>query len=199
MWASCSPKSRRRLCRFRCRECRCARCATRSVRRGRAIARIRASISLRRAARRCCRPRAALSRASAKTAWAAPSCGCLGPGGDRHYYAHLNSVADIKIGQRVAPGDVLGTVGTTGNARGTPPHLHYGVYRRGEGAINPFPLLVNRLAERQVACAQTTLPQRIGAPSDAVAPATCCAPPLSRVPVPWLGRAPRAGSVRNGA
>jgi len=71
----------------------------------------------------------------------------LGPGGDRHYYAHLNSVADVKIGQRIAPGDVLGTVGSTGNARGTPPHLHYGVYRRGEGAINPFPLLINRLAE----------------------------------------------------
>ncbi len=71
----------------------------------------------------------------------------LGPGGDRHYYAHLNSVADIKIGQRVVPGDVLGTVGTSGNARGTPPHLHYGVYRRGQGAINPFPLLINRPAE----------------------------------------------------
>jgi peptidoglycan LD-endopeptidase LytH len=71
----------------------------------------------------------------------------LGPGGDRHYYAHLHSVADVTVGQRIAPGDVLGTVGTTGNARGTPPHLHYGVYRRGEGAINPFPLLINRLAE----------------------------------------------------
>jgi len=70
----------------------------------------------------------------------------LGPGGDRHFYAHLNSVAAIEIGQRVVPGDVLGTVGTSGNARGTPPHLHYGVYRRGEGAINPFPLLINRLA-----------------------------------------------------
>ena len=73
----------------------------------------------------------------------------LGPGGDRHYYAHLNSVADIKIGQRIVPGDLLGTVGTTGNARATPPHLHYGIYRRGEGAINPFPLLINRLAEDQ--------------------------------------------------
>ncbi|HVG06000.1 MAG TPA: M23 family metallopeptidase [Burkholderiaceae bacterium] len=67
----------------------------------------------------------------------------LGPGGDRHYYAHLNSVAAITTGQRVVPGDVLGTVGTTGNARGTPPHLHYGVYRRALGAINPFPLLVD--------------------------------------------------------
>jgi peptidoglycan LD-endopeptidase LytH len=67
----------------------------------------------------------------------------LGPGGDRHYYAHLNSVADIRTGQRIAPGDVLGTIGTTGNARSTPPHLHYGVYRRANGAINPFPLLTD--------------------------------------------------------
>jgi murein DD-endopeptidase MepM/ murein hydrolase activator NlpD len=68
----------------------------------------------------------------------------LGPGGDRHYYAHLNSVANIKTGQRIVPGDVLGTVGTTGNARGTPPHLHYGVYRRVYGAINSFPLLMDK-------------------------------------------------------
>ena len=72
----------------------------------------------------------------------------LGPGGDRHYYAHLNSVANIKTGQRVLPGDILGTVGTTGNARSAPPHLHYGIYRRGNGAINPFPLLMDKPAVR---------------------------------------------------
>lgn len=65
----------------------------------------------------------------------------LGPGGDRHYYAHLDRVAELARFQRVAPGTVLGYVGTTGNAAGTPPHLHYGIYRRGTGAINPFPLL----------------------------------------------------------
>ena len=70
----------------------------------------------------------------------------LGPGGDRHYYAHLNGIADIKAGQRILPGDVLGTVGTTGNARGTLPHLHYGIYRRANGAINPFPLLMDKPA-----------------------------------------------------
>lgn len=79
----------------------------------------------------------------------------LGPGGDRHYYAHLHSVADIKTGQRIGPGDVLGTVGTSGNARGTPPHLHYGIYRRGNGAINPFPLLMDKPAVRV-----ETLPRR---------------------------------------
>ena len=72
----------------------------------------------------------------------------LGPGGDRHYYAHLDSVADIKAGERILPGAVIGAVGTTGNARGTPPHLHYGIYRRGNGAINPFPLLMGKPAER---------------------------------------------------
>jgi murein DD-endopeptidase MepM/ murein hydrolase activator NlpD len=64
----------------------------------------------------------------------------LGPGGQRHYYAHLDRHADIENGQRVRAGTVLGYVGTTGNAAGTPPHLHYGVYEAG-GAINPYPML----------------------------------------------------------
>jgi murein DD-endopeptidase MepM/ murein hydrolase activator NlpD len=64
----------------------------------------------------------------------------LGPAGHRHYYAHLETFADVATGDRVKPGTVLGTVGNTGNARTTPPHLHYGVYAVG-GAINPYPLL----------------------------------------------------------
>ena len=69
----------------------------------------------------------------------------LGPGGQRHYYAHLDRYADIENGQRVRPGSILGYVGTTGNAAGTPPHLHYGIYEAG-GAINPYPLLRKRAA-----------------------------------------------------
>lgn len=64
----------------------------------------------------------------------------MGPGGQRHYYAHLERYADVTAGMRIEPGRVLGYVGTTGNAKGTPPHLHYGVYGLG-GAINPYPLL----------------------------------------------------------
>jgi len=64
----------------------------------------------------------------------------LGPGGQRHYYAHLDRYAAIDNGQRVRAGTVLGYVGTSGNAAGTPPHLHYGIYEAG-GAINPYPLL----------------------------------------------------------
>jgi peptidoglycan LD-endopeptidase LytH len=56
------------------------------------------------------------------------------------YYAHLDSQA-VSAGQEVFPGDTLGFVGNTGNARTTPPHLHFGLYRRGEGPVDPFPFL----------------------------------------------------------
>ena len=64
----------------------------------------------------------------------------LGPARQVHYFAHLDRFAAIEPRQWVAPGDVIGYVGDTGNARGTPPHLHYGIYG-ALGAINPFPLL----------------------------------------------------------
>ncbi len=66
----------------------------------------------------------------------------LGPGGQRHYYAHLDGFALLSSGERIRRGTVLGYVGNTGNAIDTPPHLHYGIYTR-TGAINPFPLLIS--------------------------------------------------------
>jgi peptidoglycan LD-endopeptidase LytH len=68
----------------------------------------------------------------------------LGPGGQSHYYAHLESWAIVEPGDWVEAGDQLGTVGDSGNARGTPTHLHYGIYQMGGqmgGARNPYPLL----------------------------------------------------------
>jgi peptidoglycan LD-endopeptidase LytH len=65
----------------------------------------------------------------------------MGPDGQFHYYAHLDRFADVARGTRVQPGTVLGTVGNTGNAKTTPPHLHYGVYTNS-GPINPYPLLM---------------------------------------------------------
>jgi peptidoglycan LD-endopeptidase LytH len=55
----------------------------------------------------------------------------------RLYYAHLDEQL-VGTGTRVKAGDVLGTVGNTGNARTTPPHLHFGIYERGRGAIDPY-------------------------------------------------------------
>ncbi|RYF90814.1 MAG: M23 family metallopeptidase, partial [Chitinophagaceae bacterium] len=52
------------------------------------------------------------------------------------YYAHLDTQY-VRSGDRVVKGQVLGTVGNTGNARYTPAHLHFGVYT-GSGAVNPL-------------------------------------------------------------
>jgi murein DD-endopeptidase MepM/ murein hydrolase activator NlpD len=68
----------------------------------------------------------------------------LGAGGRIYYYAHLDSYApNLSIGDHVTTETVLGYVGTTGNAVGTPPHLHFGVYSSGS-AVNPLPLLNDR-------------------------------------------------------
>lgn len=56
------------------------------------------------------------------------------------YFAHLDSQLVSNL-QRVNAGDTLGLVGNTGNARTTPPHLHFGIYQNG--AINPFPAIKN--------------------------------------------------------
>lgn len=66
----------------------------------------------------------------------------LGPNLSRHYYAHLDNYAEnIAEGDWVDVGEVIGYVGNTGNAQSTPPHLHYGIYLSGQGAVNPYPYL----------------------------------------------------------
>lgn len=66
------------------------------------------------------------------------SGGTLGLGGARYYYAHLDSFA-IESGDRVKQGQILGYVGNTGNAKTTPPHLHFGIY--AAGPVDPLPFL----------------------------------------------------------
>lgn len=67
-----------------------------------------------------------------------------------HYYAHLSGFNDaIEIGTVVQPGDVLGSVGSSGyGPPGTsgkfPPHLHYGMYKDDgykEWSFDPYPYL----------------------------------------------------------
>ena len=64
----------------------------------------------------------------------------VGPGGAGHYYAHLEDYADISPNDWVNAGDIIGYVGDSGNAKGTPTHVHYGIYINGS-AVNPYPLL----------------------------------------------------------
>ncbi len=68
------------------------------------------------------------------------------------YYAHLDTQI-VVAGQRVQLGDTLGFVGNSGNARTTQPHLHFGIYRRGRGPIDPLPYvrLITREAPRLAA------------------------------------------------
>jgi murein DD-endopeptidase MepM/ murein hydrolase activator NlpD len=59
-------------------------------------------------------------------------------GDERFYNAHLDAIhPDMAIGHEVEAGDVIGWVGRTGNARGTPPHLHLGWYV-DDVAVNPY-------------------------------------------------------------
>ena len=75
--------------------------------------------------------------------------------GQTLYYAHLDR-HNVTAGQHVEIGDTLGFVGNTGNARTTPPHLHFGVYRRGEGPVDPYPFIYRSSARPAVVTADTS-------------------------------------------
>lgn len=67
-----------------------------------------------------------------------------------YYYAHLDRyAAGLHEGMRVESGDVIGFVGSTGNADSNTPHLHFAIFELGpeklwwQGkAVNPYPGLV---------------------------------------------------------
>lgn len=81
-----------------------------------------------------------------------------GESGADWYYAHLDAyVPGLAQGQVVEAGQVLGFVGNTGNAVGTPPHLHMEIHPGGGGPINPYPLL-KVLADRERAAARHSDP-----------------------------------------
>ena len=66
-----------------------------------------------------------------------------------YYYAHLESYAPgLKEGDRVKRGEVLGYVGTTGNAPKDTPHLHFAIFEMTDKkqwwqgtAIDPYKVL----------------------------------------------------------
>lgn len=71
-----------------------------------------------------------------------------GSGGTSYYYAHLLDYApDLRVGQRVGVGTVIGFVGDSGNALGGAPHLHFEIHRGG--AIPPKPQVDRWLDEAE--------------------------------------------------
>lgn len=68
--------------------------------------------------------------------------------GDEYYYAHLSAFSPLAVNSGVVrAGDVLGYVGASGDAGGTPPHLHFEIHparllaRGYDGVVDPNPFL----------------------------------------------------------
>lgn len=88
--------------------------------------------------------------------------------GHSYYFAHLDSQY-VFPGQNVKPGDVIGTVGNTGNARYTPPHLHFGIYQ--SKSKDPLNYIKTLEAIANVAAVDTTFtsnPFKIGVKKSAL-------------------------------
>jgi peptidoglycan LD-endopeptidase LytH len=78
------------------------------------------------------------------------SVAIIGIDGIRYYGSHLSEIADgIFVGAKVKTGQVLGYVGASGDAKGTPTHVHFGIslpsfpedWQARRGQLDPFPYL----------------------------------------------------------
>ncbi|MPZ51254.1 MAG: peptidoglycan DD-metalloendopeptidase family protein [Acidimicrobiia bacterium] len=87
--------------------------------------------------------------------------------GPDYYYAHLADWA-VESGARVQLGDVIASNGNTGNARYTPPHVHFQNHPDGRGSppVNPYPILVEACHNPGSATASQSFPRL----SEAISP-----------------------------
>jgi murein DD-endopeptidase MepM/ murein hydrolase activator NlpD len=83
--------------------------------------------------------------------------------GNEFYYAHLSAYSPAaRNGERVKAGEVLGFVGNTGDAQGTPYHLHFEVHPVSllalgyDGAVDPTPYLTAWQHQKDIRLAQVS-------------------------------------------
>ena len=62
-------------------------------------------------------------------------------GDDGHSYYYMHNQSNLVSSGRVKAGQMIATVGDTGNAIGGPPHVHFEYHPGGGGPVNPYPLL----------------------------------------------------------
>ncbi len=105
--------------------------------------------------------------------------------GNQFYYAHLSAFSTLAVnGNEVRAGDVLGFMGRTGDAEGTPYHVHFEIHPVGllplgyDGAVDPYPYLLawRRLSDISFAAGRGWAP-----------------------PVPASARAPQPGAILLGS
>tara|TARA_R110002126_G_scaffold291771_1_gene457523 strand:- start:4087 stop:4947 length:861 start_codon:yes stop_codon:yes gene_type:complete len=76
-----------------------------------------------------------------------------GDDGKNYYYAHLDSVNnELEEGDKINKGEFLGTVGNTGSASGSHPHLHFSIYKGNyrRGSIDPWEYLNSTLNKEEI-------------------------------------------------
>lgn len=97
--------------------------------------------------------------------------------GNQFYYAHLSAFSPLAVnGREVKAGDVIGFVGNTGDAQGTPYHVHFEIHPVAllpmgyDGVVNPTPYVAawRRLTDISFAAGRGWAPP---VPPDANAPA----------------------------
>jgi hypothetical protein len=124
------------------------------------------------------------------------------PNGTYYYLAHLAGRAPGLVeGAKVTTGQVVGFVGTSGNALGTPPHVHFEVHPNGGGPVDPKPVLDGFLADAlagttNLISAYAAAPSAVvdGAAASALLPLPAGPGPAGPTPGSGTASAPSSGS-----
>jgi len=88
-----------------------------------------------------------------------------GADGTYYYFAHMEGFpSGVRSGQAVERGEVVGFVGSSGNAAGGAPHLHLQVHPGGGAPVNPKPYLDRWLAEASASVPAVLAGYEVGLP-----------------------------------